>query len=316
MATGNHYDLARVYTSTSGTGTMTLTGTVSGFLSFDDAGVGDGETVTYSIREGANTEVGRGVYTASGTTLTRAVVLASTNSGSAITLGGTAEVAIVYSSSDIAIAEIVDYSSSGTFAKADYPGMVGVVVTVIGGGGGGGGTPTAGGGTASSGGGGAGGGTSIKYIPVNDLGTSETVTVGAAGSAGTAAHPTSVGSGGTSSFGAHCSATGGAGGGSHPASTNNGAAGGAGGAGSGGDIDLTGGGGGTSHTINGLVPIAGTGGSTFLGGVTGIPATFSAVGNAGASHGSGGCGGCTNTSTARAGGAGAAGRVVVEVRYA
>jgi hypothetical protein len=93
------YNLARMTTATTGTGTITLGFAVAGFLSFAGAGIADGETVTYAIKDGSNSEVGRGVYTASGTTLTRNV-LRSTNSNAAISLSGSAEVAISAAAED------------------------------------------------------------------------------------------------------------------------------------------------------------------------------------------------------------------------
>ena len=87
------YNLARVQTATTGTGTITLGSPVSPFLSFSSAGVGNGETVSYAIQDGANSETGRGVYTSSGTTLTRSV-LKSTNSNTPINLSGSAQVVI------------------------------------------------------------------------------------------------------------------------------------------------------------------------------------------------------------------------------
>ena len=94
------YNLAKVVTATSGTGTITLGAAVSGFLTFALAGVSDGETVSYGIRDGANSEAGRGVYTTAGTTLTR-VVITSTNADAAIDLSGTAEVFITALAEDI-----------------------------------------------------------------------------------------------------------------------------------------------------------------------------------------------------------------------
>lgn len=93
MASGKLYSLAKMNTATVGTGTITLSTAVSGFLTFAESGVANGETVTYIIEEGANRELGYGVYTSSGTTLTRNV-LKSTNADSAITLSGAATVGI------------------------------------------------------------------------------------------------------------------------------------------------------------------------------------------------------------------------------
>ena len=96
-----HYNLARMTTATTGTGTVTLGAAVLGFLSFADAGVPDGTLVSYAIEDGTASEVGRGVYTSSGTTLTRATVLSSTNSGSALNLSGNAEVFLLAAAQDL-----------------------------------------------------------------------------------------------------------------------------------------------------------------------------------------------------------------------
>jgi hypothetical protein len=95
------YNLARMTTATTGTGTITLGAAVSGYLSFSQSGVADGTTVSYGINDGANSEVGTGVYTASGTTLTRTITK-STNSNAAINLSGTAQVFITPRAEDIA----------------------------------------------------------------------------------------------------------------------------------------------------------------------------------------------------------------------
>lgn len=73
-------------TTTTGTGTLTLAGAVSGFQSF--SAIADGNTCPYTLLDanGTGWERGIGTYTASGTTLARTTVLASSNSGSAITL--------------------------------------------------------------------------------------------------------------------------------------------------------------------------------------------------------------------------------------
>jgi len=95
------FNLARMSTATTGTGTITLGSAISGFLSFASAGVADGDVVTYAISDGAASEIGRGTYTSSGTTLSRDTILTSTNSGSAISLSGTAQVIVTASAEDL-----------------------------------------------------------------------------------------------------------------------------------------------------------------------------------------------------------------------
>ena len=88
-------NIARMTTATTGTGTVTLGTAVSSFLTFAQAGVTDGQTVAYLIEDGNGTdrEVGTGVYTSAGTTLSRTPTN-STNSNNAIDLSGSAQVAV------------------------------------------------------------------------------------------------------------------------------------------------------------------------------------------------------------------------------
>jgi hypothetical protein len=109
------YNLARVSTATSGTGTITLGAAVSGYLTFALAGVSDADVVDYAIKDGANSEIGTGTYTAAGTTLTR-TVLKSTNSNNAISLSGSAEVFISPNSATLQQPDFRNLIVNGAFA--------------------------------------------------------------------------------------------------------------------------------------------------------------------------------------------------------
>jgi hypothetical protein len=95
------HNIAKMRSTTTGTGTLTLTTAAPGYLTFALAGVQNGERVSYSIRDGRNAEVGTGVYTASGTTLTRETVYSSTNGGSKINCTGNQYVMITMAAEDI-----------------------------------------------------------------------------------------------------------------------------------------------------------------------------------------------------------------------
>jgi trimeric autotransporter adhesin len=90
------YDRVQETTTTSGTGSVTLLGAVSGFQSF--AVVGNSNTTYYTITDGAQWEVGIGTYSTSGPTLARTTVLSNSNGNTTpITLsGGTAQVFVTY----------------------------------------------------------------------------------------------------------------------------------------------------------------------------------------------------------------------------
>lgn len=99
-------NLVRVLTATTGTGTVTL-GTAYSvlFMTSSESGMVDGRTYTYLVTEGNDWELGKGVYTASGTTLSRVTVMASRIGGTLgttkMTLTGTAQVRIVESADDM-----------------------------------------------------------------------------------------------------------------------------------------------------------------------------------------------------------------------
>ena len=88
-------DRVQETSTTTGTGTFTLAGAVSGFQSFSV--IGDGNTTYYAIVGGAEFEVGLGTYTLSGTTLARTTILESSNGGTAVNFSaGTKNVFVTY----------------------------------------------------------------------------------------------------------------------------------------------------------------------------------------------------------------------------
>jgi hypothetical protein len=88
-------DRVKETTTTTGTGTITLAGAVTGFQAFSV--IGDGNVTYYTIAGGAEFEVGIGTYTLSGTTLSRTTILESSNAGSAVNFSaGTKDVFVTY----------------------------------------------------------------------------------------------------------------------------------------------------------------------------------------------------------------------------
>lgn len=90
-------DRVRVTTTTTGTGTITLGSAVQSFQDFSV--IGDGNQTYYAIVDSTSGdwEVGKGTYTASGTTLSRDQVFESSNGGAAVNFGaGTKDVFVTY----------------------------------------------------------------------------------------------------------------------------------------------------------------------------------------------------------------------------
>lgn len=211
--------------------------------------------------------------------------------------------------------QVVQFTSSGTFSKASYPGLRAIRVKVQAGGGSGGGAPAVSGGNHADGAGGGGGGYAEIFALAASVSSSIAVTIGAGGTGGTG----NGGDGGTSSFGSLASATGGGGG---VAGVNSalaiGPGGGDGGIGTVGDILLAGQAGFTPAGYATL-PRSGAGGSSQLGG--GGKGTYTGstggrvVGNPGGNYGAGGSGAAAaqSAASATAGGDGAPGIVIVEV---
>jgi hypothetical protein len=87
-------DRVKETTTTTGNGTITLAGAVTGYQSF--AAIGDGNTTYYTIagQTGSEWEVGIGTYTSSGTTLSRDTVLSNS-------LGTTAKIVFSAGTKDV-----------------------------------------------------------------------------------------------------------------------------------------------------------------------------------------------------------------------
>ena len=75
-------DRLKETTTTTGTGTYTLAGAVTGFEAFSQ--VGNGNTTYYCCTDGTDFEIGIGTYASSGTTLARTTILQSSNSDNAV----------------------------------------------------------------------------------------------------------------------------------------------------------------------------------------------------------------------------------------
>lgn len=94
-------DRVRQSATTTGTGTVTLSGNYDGYQTFSTA-IADGSQVYYCIHNTSTGvenewEVGIGVFTLSGTTLSRDTILSSSNAGSAVDFSaGTKEVFVTY----------------------------------------------------------------------------------------------------------------------------------------------------------------------------------------------------------------------------
>jgi hypothetical protein len=98
-------DRVRQTTTTTGTGTISLSGTVDNFETFT-ANLSNSDTTYYSIVDATNGafEVGLGTFTTSGTTLARTTVIASSNSNSAVNFGsGTKDVFITIPASKMIV---------------------------------------------------------------------------------------------------------------------------------------------------------------------------------------------------------------------
>ena len=107
-------DRVKETTTTTGTGTYTLAGAVSGFETFT-ANLSNSDTTYYVCTDNTDFEVGLGTFTSSGTTLARTTILASSNSNNAVNWSsGTRSVFMTYPA-DKAVFEDASNNINGTF---------------------------------------------------------------------------------------------------------------------------------------------------------------------------------------------------------
>ena len=126
-------DRVQETTTTTGTGSVTLLGAVTGYQSF--AVIGNTNTTFYTIADqgGANWEVGIGTYSTTGPTLARTTVLASSNSGSLVNFtAGVKTVFVTYpSEKSVNLDASGNVSALGTVASGTWNGTA--IVTTYGG---------------------------------------------------------------------------------------------------------------------------------------------------------------------------------------
>ena len=105
-------------TGAPGTGTITLGAASTGYLSFASAGAVDGQTYGCLAEDGTSWELFKGVYTASGTTLTRGTLVKS-STGSALSLTSSATISVIFLADDILNIPYVAKTGNYTPGNAD-----------------------------------------------------------------------------------------------------------------------------------------------------------------------------------------------------
>jgi hypothetical protein len=111
-------DRVQETSTTTGTGTFTLAGAVSGFQSF--SAIGNGNTTYYAIVLGSEWEVGLGTYTSSGTLLSRDTILESSNGGTAVNFSaGTKNVFVTYPAEEAVYQDATGTAYAPQFAASN-----------------------------------------------------------------------------------------------------------------------------------------------------------------------------------------------------
>lgn len=87
------FDRVQETTTTTGTGTISMGGAVTGYQAFSASGFASGDITCYCIVNGSSWEVGIGTLTSGAPwTMARTTILSSSNAGAAISLSGTSNV--------------------------------------------------------------------------------------------------------------------------------------------------------------------------------------------------------------------------------
>ena len=111
-------DRVQETSTTTGTGTFTLAGAVSGFQSFSV--IGNANTTYYAIVGGTEWEVGLGTYTSSGTLLSRDTILESSNGGTAVNFSaGTKNVFVTYPAEEAVYQDATGAAFAPQFAASN-----------------------------------------------------------------------------------------------------------------------------------------------------------------------------------------------------
>ena len=111
-------DRVQEVSTTTGTGTITLAGAVSGFQAFSV--IGNANTTYYAIVGGTEWEVGLGTYTSSGTLLSRDTILESSNGGTAVNFSaGTKNVFVTYPAEESVYQDATNTAYAPQFAASN-----------------------------------------------------------------------------------------------------------------------------------------------------------------------------------------------------
>ena len=115
----------KVSTSTTGTGAITLGSAETGYQTFANGGISNGDEVRFVIEDGTAFEISKGTYTHSGTTLSRTLLESTT--GALLNLSGDAKVFVTAAADDLILKD------GGTFTgDVSVTGNIAVTGTVDG----------------------------------------------------------------------------------------------------------------------------------------------------------------------------------------